>query len=113
YHHLCIFTIMTNEIICPKCSNHFTLNEVMNEEMNLQLKAAREKLNLEAAEWRKQREEEFKLQIKSAADSAEKKAAEALNVKLQALERDAVEKQNKLIELQKQEVEFYKLKQDV
>lgn len=103
---------MTNEIICPKCSHHFTLNDVMNEELNMQLKAAREKLNKDAAEWKKQKEEELERKIKAAAETAEKKAAEALTIKLQSLEKDAIEKQNQLVELQKREVEFIKLKQE-
>lgn len=85
----------------------------MNEELNMQLKAAREKLNKDAAEWKRQKEEELEKKIKAAAETAEKKAAEALTIKLQALEKDALEKQNQLVELQKKEVEFFKLKQEI
>lgn len=104
---------MSNEIICPKCSHHFSLNEVLNEELNVQLKAAREKLNQEAADWRKQREEEFNSKIKQAETAAEKKATEALNSRLQMLENEAREKQLQLETLRKKEIEFLKLQQDV
>lgn len=104
---------MSNEIICPKCSHHFSLNEVLNEELNVQLKAAREKLNQEAADWRKQRDEEYNLKIKQAESAAEKKATEALNTRLQMLENDAREKQLQLETLRRKELEFLKLQQDM
>lgn len=104
---------MSNEIICPKCNHHFSLNEVLNEELNVQLKAAREKLNQEAADWRKQREEEFNSKIKQAESAAEKKATEALNTRLQMLENEAREKQVQLETLRKKELEFLKLQQDM
>ncbi len=104
---------MSNEIICPKCNHHFSLNEVLNEELNVQLKAAREKLNQEAADWRKQREEEFNSKIKQAESAAEKKATEALNTRLQMLENEAREKQVQLGTLRKKELEFLKLQQDM
>lgn len=104
---------MTNEITCPKCNHHFTLNEVMNEELNVQLKAAREKLNREAAEWRKQRDEEFAGKIKQAEEAAEKKASEALQMKLQMLEKDSGQKQLQLEALQKKELEFMRMQQEM
>ena len=81
---------MQNEITCPKCSHTFTLNEVMNEEMNTQLKAMRLKLNEDAAAWKKQREEEFALQIKLAGESAKKKAVDEMGAKVLMMEKEAL-----------------------
>jgi hypothetical protein len=104
---------MTNEITCPKCNHHFTLNEVLNEELNLQLKTAKEKLNKEALDWKKQREEEYNQRIKEAAATAEKKAQEALLIKLESLQKDAEEKQKQLEELRKKELDFLRASQEM
>jgi hypothetical protein len=104
---------MTNEITCPKCNHHFTLNEVLNEELNVQLKTLKEKLNQEASEWKKQREDEYLLKIKSATEAAEKKVADSLNLQLTSLQKESQEKQHQLDELKKKELEFLRITQEM
>lgn len=101
---------MQNEITCPKCSHVFTLNEVMNEEMNVRLKEMRVKLNEEAANWRKQREEEFSQQLRQASESARKKATEELDAKLADLQKETSEKTKLLQEFQRKELELLREK---
>ena len=104
---------MQNEITCPKCSHTFTLNEVMNEEMNTQLKAMRLKLNEDAAAWKKQREEEFALQIKLSGESAKKKAVDEMGAKVLMMEKEALEKSRQLQEFQKKELELLREKNEM
>ncbi len=104
---------MQNEITCPKCNHTFTLNEVMNEEMNSQLKEMRSKLNEEAANWRRQREEEFSLQLKQASEAARKKATDEIDTKLAALQKEAAEKTRQLQEFQRKELELLREKNEM
>lgn len=104
---------MQNEIICPKCSNRFTLNEVMSEELNIQLQNERKRLNDEVAKWKKIREQEFEEKLKKEAEEAEKKAAGKLEMQLKALQQEAADKTKLLQDLQKKELELLREKKEM
>lgn len=76
----------------------------------MRLKEMRVKLNEEAANWRKQREEEFSQQLRQASESARKKATEELDAKLADLQKETSEKTKLLQEFQRKELELLREK---
>jgi hypothetical protein len=97
---------MNNEIKCPSCNHTFTLNEIMSEELNEQMKAEKERLKSEAANWKKQKEEEYRKEMEKASAEARKAAEDTLNLELKALRDDAEKKTARLNELQKKELDY-------
>ena len=97
---------MENDIKCPNCGHAFTLNEVMSDELNNQLKTERDKLNSEAAKWRKDQEEKLQQEKLAITTAAQKKADEESGVKLKMLEEETKIKTQQLQELQKKELEL-------
>ena len=104
---------MTNEIKCPNCGHNFTLNDVMSDELNLQLKAAKEKLNSDAQLWKKQKEEEWQNELKKTAIAAQQKATEELSMKLKSLEDEAKLKNQLLQDLQRKELDFIRQQNEI
>lgn len=97
---------MNNEIKCPSCNHTFTLNEIMSEELNEQMKAEKERLKSEAANWKKQKEEEYRKEMEKASAEAKKTAEETLNLQLKALREEAEKKTAQLNEMQKKELDY-------
>ena len=104
---------MAGEIICPKCNHSFTLSDVMTDELNIQLKEEKEKLNADAAEWKKAKDEEYKNKIISITQEATKKASEDLNIKLELLKKETEEKSKLLNDLKRKEFEFIREKAEM
>lgn len=104
---------MQNEITCPKCNHHFTLNEVMNEQLENQKNEMRKTMNEQAETWRKQRESEFKQQLQQATELAKKQAGEALSIRLEVLQKETVAKTQQLQEMQKKELMLLKEKDEM
>lgn len=104
---------MSNEIRCPKCSHVFTLNDIMNEEFNVQLKSMKEKLNSEAEQWKKNKEDEFKKELQQTEARAKEKATAELQLQLQSLKEEADKKSQQLSDMQRREIEFMKKQQDM
>lgn len=97
---------MATDIKCPNCGHSFTLNEVMSDELNIQLKAEKERLNNDASKWKKEQEEKFQQQKIVIESAAQKKATEELSAKLKVMEDDARIKTQQLKELQTKELEL-------
>lgn len=94
------------EIKCPNCGTQFSLNDVMSDELNNQLKLERERLNQDAVKWKKQQEEKLEKLV----EEARQKQATEMQVKLQHLEEDAKLKTKQLQELQKKELDLLREK---
>lgn len=95
---------MQNEIICPKCAHHFNLNEVMNEQLELQLKEMEKQVNERAKTWKKQQESEFEQRLQKETELVRKQTTEQLNVQLQLVKKETEEKTNMLMEMEKREL---------
>lgn len=97
---------MANEITCPKCNHEFTLSDVMTDELNIQLKEAKNKLNEEVIAWKKAKDDEYKNKILLAEKEASRKASEDLNASLEHFKKEAEIKGKLLQDLQKKELEL-------
>ncbi len=85
---------MALEVTCPKCGNHFQLEDAISEEYKEKLKDEKETLRNEMKDWQKKKDEEFK----------NKEAAYQQQLELKENEIDkrlAIEKQKLQTELQK------------
>ena len=97
---------MAAEIKCPSCGTVFSLNDVLSDELNTQLKLERERLNQDAVKWKKTKEEEFEKQTSRLIAETQQKVTEQTAAKLQSLEEDAKLKTQQLQELQKKELDL-------
>ena len=97
---------MANDIKCPNCGHSFTLNEVMSDELNNQLKTEREKLNSEAGKWKKEQEEKWQLEKNALTTAVQKKALEESSVKMKMLEEETRIKTQQLQDAEKKQLEL-------
>jgi hypothetical protein len=104
---------MANEIKCPKCGNSITLNEIMSDELSAKVEMEKESLRQEITNWKKQREEEFRKEIKQAEDTVKAKASEDMQQRLQLLEEEAKRKTEQLSMLQKKELDMLRMQNDM
>jgi len=104
---------MANEIKCPKCGNSITLNEIMSDELSAKVEMEKERLRQELTNWKKQREEEFRKEIKQAEDTVKAKASEDMQQRLQLLEEEAKRKTEQLSMLQKKELDMLRMQNDM
>ncbi len=104
---------MANEITCPKCNHEFTLSDVMTDELNVQLKEAKAKLNEDVIAWKKAKDDEYKNKLQSAEKEASKKASDDLATKLEYFKKEVDDKSKLLQDLQRKEFEFIREKAEM
>ena len=94
---------MLNEITCPKCGHSFELNESIKTEVEKELRS-------KMLDWQKKKEDEFE-QKKAALETAmQKKTADEFAFRLKALQEEAKDKENRLQQLQEQELKLLREK---
>lgn len=105
---------MANEIKCPNCGTQFEPNEAIREEVEKELRS-------KAAEWQKKKNEEFQLKIEEEKRKMQQSMEEALrkNIaadfenKLQLLEKNNKDNEEKLKLARQKEAEFLRKEQEI